>query len=75
MEGIENYKQLAAAITLQAVKEYVYGTASRRKTILSDLRSMWMDFITDGFSLIVAEQLEKRPDEICENLRLHHEIV
>ena len=75
MEDIANYKQLAAAITLQAVKEYVYATRAKQKAILKDLRSAWMDFITDGFSLIVAEQLEKRPDEIRENLRLHHEIV
>lgn len=69
------HKQLAAAITLQAVKDYVNGRPKKQQQILSDLKSKYMDFITNGFSLIVAEQLERHPNEIAERLRIHHEMV
>lgn len=83
MNDIKHYKQLGAAITLQAVKDYIYGFSKnkkltlekQRKSILEDLRSPWMEFITDGFSLVVAKQLEKHLEDIAERLRQHHEIV
>lgn len=64
--GIRN---LAAAINLQAVRDYLAGTPEQKRVILKDLRSTRMDFITRGQSVMVAEQLELRPDEIAENLR------
>ena len=66
-------RQLAAAVTLRAVKDY-FGkgsTPEKRKKILKDLRSTWMRTLTGGTSVNVAEQLEKRPDEIEERLRRH----
>ena len=60
---------LAAAITLQSVKDFVSGTEKERNTILDDLRSQRMQFITRGKSLIVADQLEKHPAEIAARLR------
>ena len=79
----KGHKQLAAAITLQAVKDFVEGYSRRKgfplskqqETILKELRSPYMEFITDGFSLVVAEQLEKHPDEIAERFRIHYDIV
>lgn len=70
-----NIRNLAAAITLQAVKDYFDEnvTDAKRKVILKDLRSAHMDFITNGMSIIVAEQLEKHPEEIAERLRRHSE--
>lgn len=69
-------KNIACAITMQAVKDYfVTGvTAKKQQTILADLRSEWMKFITDGMSLIVAEQLELHPEEIRERVRRESEI-
>ena len=71
-----NIKDLTSAITLQAVRDYFSkgATPKKRRKILRELRSTWMDFITDGMSVIVAEQLELHPDEIAERLRLNHEI-
>lgn len=72
----KNYKNLVAAIMLQAVKDYFvkrkYDTEKKteamfikkRKMILKDLRSDYMDTLSNGTSLIVAEQLEKHPKEI-----------
>jgi hypothetical protein len=66
-------RNLAAAITLQAVKDFVSGTLKQQKTILKDLRSSRMNFITNGMSTVVAEQLELHPDEIAE--RLHRDVT
>ena len=64
-------KQLAAAVTLQAVKDYFKGSTAKKQLILKDLRSKWMLTLTDGTSANVAEQLEKHPEEIRERLRRH----
>lgn len=73
----ESIRRLAAAVTLQAVRDYFAKGASdkKRKKILKDLRSPWMDMLTNGTSVNVAEQLEKHPAEIRERLRKHHEIA
>lgn len=75
MKG-SNITDLVSAITLQAVRDYFEAdiTPEKRDTILKELRSTWMDTITNGNSVIVAEQLELHPEEIAERLRLHHEI-
>lgn len=72
-----NTREITCAITMQAVRDYfaTNATPKKRDTILKELRSEWMDFITDGTSTIVAEQLEKHPKEIAERLRQHHEIA
>lgn len=66
-----HYKNLAFAICLQAVRDYCKPTTSKamRKVILKDLRSAWMDFITGGTSLTVADELEKNLDEITDRVR------
>ena len=64
-------RQLAAAITLQAVKDYFNGSAKKKQLILKDLRSDWMQSLTGGTSKNVAEQLELHPKEIRERLRRH----
>ena len=58
------YRNLACAITMQAVKDYFHSTASGKAQILEELRSKYMEFITNGTSVIVAEQLELHPKEI-----------
>ncbi len=70
-------KHLAAAVTMQAVKDYFdkESTQEERKAILKDLRSNWMRELTNDTSANVAEQLEKHPKEIAERLRRHNENV
>ena len=66
--GIRN---LAAAVTLQAVKDFFSGSTKKKQIILADLRSPWMQAFTGGTSVNVAEQLEKNPEEIRERFRKH----
>lgn len=57
-------KNLTSAIMLQAVKDYFKSSPKGQTQILTELRSTWMDYITDGMSVLVAEQLEIRPEQI-----------
>ena len=57
-------KSLAAAVMLQAVKDYFKMAQSKRAEIIKDLRSRWMQDLSGGMSLVVAEQLLKHPAEI-----------
>ena len=69
-------RNLACAIILQAVKDYFEDgiTDKQRKAILKDLRSPYMDTLSNGTSVIVAEQLEQHPEEIAVRLRKHYEM-
>lgn len=72
-----NIKSLTSAILLQAVKDY-FSPKTKPKAqaqILKDLRSSHMDFLTDGQSVIIAEQLELHPKEIAERLRRNADMV
>ena len=72
-----NIRELTCAITMQAVRDYFDPkvTPKKRAAILKDLRSSWMEAITNGTSVLVAEQLELNPEVIAERLRRHHEIA
>ena len=60
-----NARQLVAAIMLQATRDYCKEESKpKRNAILKDLRSSHMDFVSNGMSAIIAEQLEKNADEI-----------
>lgn len=63
-----NIRNLACAITMQAVRDYFAESAQQRQ-IIQDLRSPWMDFITGGLSVMTADQLEKHPNEIKARMR------
>ena len=55
-----NARQLVAAIMLNATRDYCRtDSEATRNAILKDLRSYYMDFISNGMSVIVANQLEK----------------
>ena len=62
-------KELAAAVLLQATKDYFDETDEVQEAILNDLRSDWLEFLTDGMSVIVAEQITLHPEEIIIRLR------
>jgi hypothetical protein len=68
-------RELACAITMQAVRDYFAkgATAKKKRLILHELRSKWMEAITDGLSITVAEQLEKNPKEIRARIRKEEE--
>ena len=70
-------RQLVCAITMQAVRDYFATgvTAKKQQSILRDLRSKWMDFITDGTSVAVADQLELHPDEIRKRVRTDYDML
>ena len=66
-----DYKNLGCAIVLEAVKEYfeVGTTDSKKKTILKHLKQDFIVAISDGLSLVVAEQIKKNPKEIAMRLK------
>lgn len=69
----QNIRDLACAVVLQAVKDYFKTTSpQKKKVILKDLRSSWMDSFTNGTSVHVAEQIEKHPKEIAERLKRNY---
>jgi hypothetical protein len=67
-------RELACAITMQAVRDYFDCPESGKKAILKELRSKYMEFITNGTSVIVAEQLELHPEEIRTRLQKNGEL-
>lgn len=69
-----NIRNLACAILMQAAKDYLYTTPEKQAVILKDLRSPYMDLLTNGTSIAVADQLELHPEEIRERLRRDSEI-
>ncbi len=66
---MKEYKNLLAAIMLQAAKDYVDGNERTRAQILRDLRSKYMIGLSDGQSEIIAEQLEHNCAAIKARLR------
>ena len=72
MNTTENYRQLGFAVTLKAAKDYVKtGSKKRREEIIKDLRSPWMQYISDGLSIKLADRLETNPKEVKKNLNLY----
>ena len=67
----KNIRNLASAIMLQATKEYcgLDPEPASKTSILRDLRSPWMNGLTDGMSVVVAERLEKHWREIKKRLK------
>lgn len=57
-------RNLVCAIIMQAVRDYLRSASKKKTLILKDLRSPYMDMISNGTSVIVAEQLELHPEEI-----------
>ena len=60
----ENYRNLACATLLQAIKDFFRGTESQKKAILKDLRSDWMDWFTQGLSLELEKELKTNPEQV-----------
>ena len=60
---------LAAAVLLQAAKDYCDAKTPQMKSkIIRELKGDWMIFLTDNFSVVVAEQLQKNEKTIAQRL-------
>lgn len=69
MRYVDGYRELVSAIILQAVKDYFTSNEKNKKAILKDLRSAWLDWISDGLSNKAANKLETHPIEIRSRLK------
>lgn len=70
----ECVRELACAITMQAVKDYLAeNDKAQRRAILKDLRSPYMELLTGGMSSTIVNQLELHPGEIAERMRKYKE--
>lgn len=58
---IQCYKNLGCAIAMQAAKDYASVDASpqSRAAIIRQLRSPYMEFITGGISIMLADALRR----------------
>lgn len=63
-----NIRNLACAITMQVIRDY-FDCPKQRHQILRDLRSSYMDMLTDGLSVMTADQLERNPEAIRARIR------
>ena len=69
-----NARQLVAAVLLQAARDYCKDDSERKRSeIIKSLRSPYMDFMSNGMSIVVADQLKLHPDEISERLKYQQE--
>ena len=59
-----NYKELGYAVALQACKDYFRSAEAKKKQIIKDLKSAWMDWWTGGLSVKLAEKLISEPETI-----------
>lgn len=69
----EILNNIGCKVILQAVRDYFRGSTAKKQLILKDLRSVWMEWLTNGKSLWYADQLEYHPEAIRENLRKYEE--
>lgn len=67
----ENYKQLGATITYQAILDFIKAKDSPRKqaAIIKQLKTPYMDLISGGLAPILAEKLQNNPQEICDRVK------
>lgn len=71
----DGYKELACAVMKETVREYFHrGTTAKQQTqIIKELKSNWCEFLTNGLSIYLAEQLIKNPEAINERFRKEYE--
>ena len=51
-------EQLAKLVMIQAIKDYIAGDDNEKKDIIEDLNGNWMNKLTDGKSVKLAEILQ-----------------
>lgn len=65
-------KNLGCAIALQAAKDF-FDSPWESEGIINMLNSPYMNLITRGLSIKLAEKLISNPDEVKENLGMEEE--
>ena len=70
----KNVEDLASAVLLRTVKDYCRAPKEEKDVILKRLKGGWMEFFTNGQSLIVAEQLPIRERAIRNRLKIAGEL-
>lgn len=69
MFDIQCYRNFAAAICIQAAKDYADAkTPQARGYIIRQLRSDYMVFISDGASALLADALKRDYKSVVESL-------
>ena len=59
------HKHLGCAVTVRAVKDFFRAkTDEKKQEIIKDLRSEWMEWLTEGLAEQVADKLESDPDGV-----------
>lgn len=72
---MENIKRLGQAVVIQAVIDYFDTYDEKvRQGILKDLRSQWIEFLSDDLGKRAADAIEKNPKAIEATLREKFEI-
>ena len=74
MNIIDNYRQLACAIAIQAAKDChsidgVITSPQKRAAIIKTLRSDYMNFITNGLSSMLADELKRDYKEVVRRIK------
>ena len=69
MNLIDNYKQLGCAIALQAAKDYEKASPAMRRVIIKDLRSDYMDAISCGLSIHLANALRRDATTVINRIK------
>lgn len=69
MNIFDGYKQLGCAVAIQAAKDYEKANPAKRRTILKDLRSDYMDAITGGLSIHLADALQKNCADVLARIK------
>ena len=65
----KNYRNLGCAVIREALKEYFEVDKYGKKSIIEDLKGDWMDWFTDGLSIVAAQHLESNPRAIQKVLK------
>ena len=68
MVDIQCYKNLGCAVAIQAAKDYAAGSPQKRAAIIKQLRSDYMQLITDGVSIMLADALRHDYKSVVNNL-------
>ena len=72
----ERYRELGATITYQAIRDFIENRkdAQKRATIIQQLKSPYMDLISNGLAPILAQKLATNPREVCNRVKqIDHE--
>jgi hypothetical protein len=67
----ENYRQLGMKITYESIREFIEenGHPKKQGVIIKQLKTPYMNFISNGLSVILAEKLETNPTEVCDRVK------